>query len=277
MPTHFHCPEPIRVKVAKVKSHNLLRSLVFDRLTIPVKAFLRGFLLIRLPRFRQYLWRPAACSLVIVSVFLFLAFSYIKTATHSIMQLLPDWLSFSGAILVPMVYVIVIVSCSWLVGFVAIIISSPFLGSLSSQTEEHEYGAAIIADESLIRSAVSAYKRELTKLRYHLTVLLAALIIGLILSPIAPLIWLIVGAWLTAVQFVDHASENRGLPFSHTRTLLRQNPGPTIVFGSLAVGLLALPFFNILVIPASVCAGTILWNVLHESPAKHPPTATNRQ
>ncbi len=260
-----------------MKSPNLLRGLVFDRLTIPVKAFLRGFLLIRLPCFRQYLWRPVACSLVIVSVFLFFAFSYIKTTTHSIMQLLPDWLSFSGAILVPMVYVIVIVSGTWLVGFVAIIISSPFLGSLSSQTEEYEYGAAIIADESLIRSAISAYKRELTKLRYHLTVLLASLIIGLILSPIAPLIWLIVGAWLTAVQCVDHASENHGLPFSHTRTLLRRNPGPTIVFGSLAVGLLALPFVNVLVIPASVCAGTILWNVLHELSEKRTPTATTRQ
>ena len=257
--------------------HNLLRGLVLDRLTIPVKAFLRGFLLIRLPRFRQYLWRPVACSLILVSGFLFFAFNYIKTATHNIMQLLPDWLSFFEAILGPMVYLTVIVTGIWLVGFVAIIIVSPFLGTLSLQTEKHEYGAAIMADESLIRSAISAYKRELTKLRYHLTVLLAALIIGLILGPFAPLIWLIVGAWLTAVQFVDHASESRGLPFSHTRTLLRQNPGPTIVFGSLAVGLLALPFFNILVIPASVCAGTILWNVLHELPAKRTPTETIRQ
>jgi CysZ protein len=88
---------------------------------------------------------------------------------------------------------------------------------------------------------------------------------------------MIVGAWLTAVQCVDHASENHGLPFSHTRTLLRRNPGPTIVFGSLAVGLLALPFFNVLVIPASVCAGTILWNVLHELSEKRTPTATTRQ
>ena len=125
-----------------------------------------------------------------------------------------------------------------------------------------------------MKSAISAYKRELTKLRYHLTLLFIALIVGLILSPIAPLVWLIIGAWVTTAQFVDYASENRGLPFTHTRALLRANRSATIIFGSLVVGLLALPFLSILVIPASVCAGTLFWKYLHDLPAEPPSMAT---
>ena len=246
---------------------------MLDPVIIPLEALLRGFHLIRQPRFRQYVWRPAACSLIIVAVFSLLALSYVQIAVDSIAQLLPSWLSFLASILATIVRVALIVFSAWLVGFVAVIISSPFLGPLSSQTEVSEFGSTFIADESLIKSAVSAYKRELIKLRYHVGFLVTALITGLILAPIAPLIWLIAGAWLTALQFVDYASENRGLPFSHTRSLLRRNPISTIVFGGVVVSLLAFPFLNVLVVPASVCGGTILWNVLHESPAKSPSRA----
>ena len=248
---------------------------MFHQLTTPVNALLRGFFLIRQPRLRYYVWRPIACSLIIVSVLVFFTFRYVMSVAQSIVQLLPDWLSFLGSVLVPILYVAAIVASGWLVGFVALIISSPFLGSLSSRTEAHEYGVAINTDESLINSVSSAYKRELSKLRYHVSLLFIALIVGLILSPIAPVIWLLACAWLTAVQFVDHASENRSLPFTYTRTLLRANPAPTIVFGSLVAGLLALPLLNVLAIPACVCSGTILWHVLHELPEKSSPTITH--
>ena len=246
---------------------------MLDPVIIPLEALLRGFHLIRQPRFRQYVWRPAACSLIIVAVFSLLALSYVQIAVDSIAQLLPSWLSFLASILATIVHVALIVFSAWLVGFVAVIISSPFLGPLSSQTEVSEFGSMFIADESLIKSAVSAYKRELIKLRYHVGFLVTALITGLVLTPIAPLIWFVTGAWLTALQFVDYAPENRGLPFSHTRSLLRRNPIFTIVFGGVVVSLLAFPFLNVLAIPASVCGGTILWNVLNELPAKSPTRA----
>jgi len=250
---------------------------VVGQLRIPVNALLRGFFLIRQPRFRHYVWRPMACSLLTVSMLVLFTFSYVMSAAESIMHLLPDWLSFLGSILVPILYVTTVLASGWLVGFVALIIASPFLGSLSSRTDAHENGVVINSDESLTDSFISSYKRELSKLRYHVTMLLAALILGLVLSPIAPIIWLLVGAWLTAIQFIDHASENRNLPFSHTRKLLRANPGPTIVFGSLVAGLLALPFLNIFSIPACVCGGTILWNVLHEPHEKSSRVTTFEQ
>ena len=83
-----------------------------------------------------------------------------------------------------------------------------------------------------------------------------------IVNVAAPFLWIAFGAWMLAVQFVDYAAENRGLDFRDTVALLRANRVAAFGFGTPAALLLAIPFAALVVIPAAVCGGAILWRRL---------------
>jgi CysZ protein len=236
-----------------------------------VRIFLDGAGIAHDRRLVRYTWIPALIALVVISVGLTFAFSYLTDLSRFLIALLPEWLDFLGMVLTPLLYLLGLLIGAWLLGLLAVLAASPFLGDLSIAVERLKYPDAPAHPPDFWPGVGIALKREARKLRYHLPRLLGVCIITLIplLNALSPFIWFFFGAWTMAVQFADYPAENRGLPFTDTLAHLRRNRALALGFGGCATLALAIPVLNFLLIPVAVAGGTLLWHTIQ--PTKDQP------
>lgn len=229
-----------------------------------VDCFRRGAKLAGAKSLRRFVWAPVAVAAALVFLLLAAGYMLVEDAVAWIMGFVPGWLDWLVYVLAPLFHVLGILFAGWLFGFLAVVLASPFLGPLSAQAEQEEFGTGPENDESALRALVGALAREGRKLGYHLPRLLVVFLLSLV--PIvnlgAPVLWFVFGSWMLAVQFVDFAAENRGLDFRATISTLRRDRAAAFGFGIPAALLLAVPFAALLVIPAAVCGGAVLWRRL---------------
>ena len=233
-------------------------------LALGLECFLHGAKLARSKPLRAFVWAPLVASLVTVGLLLGVGYALVGDAVAWLVAATPAWLNWLGAVFGAVLYVVGLIVAGWLFGFIAVLVASPFLGALSAAAEREQFGTAPAYNQSFVRAAATALGREVRKLRYHLPRLAGVFVLTLIpvVNVAAPVLWLAVGAWMLAVQFVDYAAENRGLEFVETVGLLRANRAAAFGFGALAAVLLAVPFAALVVIPAGVCGGGLLWRRL---------------
>ena len=235
---------------------------------VGLRSFAEGFTLARHPALRHYVWLPMLVSLVVCVLGLYLAFDYLIDATDRWIASLPEWLSWLDLILTPLLYVAGVLGGAWLFGLLAVLIASPFLGAFSLALERVRFGSAPEIATSIWMDIGSSIAREVRKLAYYLPRLLAVFLITLIpvVNVIAPVIWLLFGAWTLAVQFVDYPTENRQRPFRETLSMLKSNRAAALTFGLCATAALMIPLLNFLLIPVAVAGGTLLWRSLETDP-----------
>jgi len=234
---------------------------------IGVRAFVDGARIAKRADLLHFTFIPALISLVVIGTGTWLAFEQIGQWGTALSDRLPSWLGFLDSILIPLLYLIGVVLGIWLFGLLAVVIASPFLGNLSSAVERKVYGSA--PDELLPwwRTITSTLARELRKLGYHLPRLLGVFLLTLIplVNAVAPVIWLLFGAWTMAVQFVDFPVENRQQSFRTTLAALRRRRAAALGFGLCTALVLAIPLLNFVLIPVAVSGGTLLWHYLEEA------------
>lgn len=236
---------------------------------IGVTAFVDGLREAGRAELRPYIWLPAATSLLVICTGLYLGLGYLSAATEALLATLPDWLGFLSWILTPLVYLLGVLAGAWLFALLATLLASPFLGSLSIALERLRFADPPSVETGLWTDISNSLSRELRKLLYHLPRAVAVLLLTLIpvVNAVAPLIWLLFGAWTMAVQFADYPTENRQRPFRDTLSLLRSNRAAALLFGLLSTGVLMIPLLNFLMIPVCVAGGTLLWRALSEPTA----------
>lgn len=241
-------------------------------------SFLAGLGLLRRAGLRRFVWAPMAVAAVVLAPLLFYGYGQAQTLSAWALAALPSWLDWLVAVLWPVAALLALVVASWLLGFVAALVASPWLGMLAAQAERAEFGDAVEVGESVAALIINAWRRELQKLRYHMPRLAALLLLPLVpgFNLVAPFAWLVFGAWLLALQFVDYASENRGLPFAATRALLAEHGAAALGFGSLAALALAIPLAAPVVVPAAVCGGAVLWRRLQPAAAQEAAGTSGR-
>ena len=213
---------------------------------------------------RRFVWAPVAASLVCVALLLGVGYTWVADASGWVVAATPTWLSWLGHVVAALLYVLGLIVAGWLVGLIAVLVASPFLGALSAGAEQEQFGTAPSHAPSMAAAVSQAFRREARKLRYHLPRLAAVFLLTLVpvVNVGAPVFWFVLGAWMLAVQFVDYAAENRGLDFAETLAVLRANRAAALGFGAVAGTLLAIPFAALVVIPSAVCGGALLWRRL---------------
>lgn len=223
-------------------------------------AFNVGVTLIRQPRIRSFVWAPALVSLLVIGLSLALTFAQIDAGVAWLMDRLPDWLSAVGYVLRPIAYVLSVLLATWLYGYIATIVASPFLGLLAARVERELTGAEGILEQGLMGTAVAAIARELRKLLYYLPRALGLLVLTLVplANVAAPLLWLLFGVWMVAVQYADYTTENHGRPFRQTLTWLRAHRAAAVGFGAPTFAILSVPLLNFIAVPLAVVGGTAL-------------------
>ncbi|MCY3811426.1 MAG: sulfate transporter CysZ [Gammaproteobacteria bacterium] len=233
-------------------------------LALGASCFVDGAKLARSKPLRRFVWAPLLASLVCVALLLGVGYTWVADASGWVVAATPAWLDWLGHLVAALLYVLGLIVAGWLVGLIAVLVASPFLGALSAGAEREQFGTSPSHAPSVAAAVSDALRREARKLRYHLPRLIGLFVLTLIpvVNVGAPFFWFVFAAWMLAVQFVDYAAENRGLDFAETLAVLRANRAAALGFGAVAGALLAIPFAALVVIPAAVCGGALLWRRL---------------
>lgn len=225
---------------------------------------MRGFKMLREPKIRLFVALPLTINIVIFAVLMTLGFDLLGTGIAAIMGWLPQWLSFLSWILWPLAVVLVLAIAMYTFSTVANLIAAPFNGLLAEKVEEKLTGKEVQGRETLIAALASfprSILREIQKLLYYALFALLVLVLSFIppISPFSGVLWFLLGAWMLSLEYCDYAMDNHGLSFAESKRRLRAARSSTLPFGLMVMLGTMIPIVNLIIMPAAVCGGTLLW------------------
>ncbi len=233
---------------------------------------MRGFSLLKLPGIRLFVILPLLVNTLILGSLSYLSLSWIGDWIDKIVNWLPEWLNFLSWLLWPLAVILVLAIIMYFFSTIANLIAAPFNGLLAEKLEEHLTGKEVSGRETISQAMASfprSIGRELRKLLYYLGFALLTLIASLILSPAAPVLWFCLNAWMMAVEYCDYPMDNHKLSFKEARKRLGNQRATSFSFGALVMLGTMIPILNIVIMPAAVCGGTLMW-VERLNKARHP-------
>ena len=235
----------------------------------------KGLRLICKPRIRRFVLIPLTVNIVLFAALLyglFLGFDWLRMELDG---WLPDYLDWLAYLLWPFYLISAILIPVF--GFVLIgnLVASPFNGLLAEAVERHLTGNTATTDsgwKALAAEIGRTIRSELRKLGYTLVRIVPILILLWIpgVNIIGSLLWVVFGAWLMAIQYIDYPMGNHGLGFREQRQLLAQRRFLSLSFGASVVIAMMVPVLNFVVMPASVAGATALWLDVFEQDHKPP-------
>lgn len=226
----------------------------------------RGLQMLPNPTIRHFVIVPLAVNLIFFISALWALFSNFNDwVNYLVTSFLPDWewLNFLYYILWPLMAALVLVVVYYSFSIVANIIAAPFNGMLAEKVEKHLRGETISDGgwKEIIAEIPRTIGRELAKLAYYIPRLLVLVIISFIplINLISPILWLLFGAWMMAIQYCDYPMDNNKVSFIKMRELLKSDRLTSIGFGGLIQLGMMIPILNLFLMPAAVVGATIYW------------------
>ncbi|MEM9101569.1 MAG: sulfate transporter CysZ [Pseudomonadota bacterium] len=224
----------------------------------------RGFQLITKPGIRQWVIVPLIINLIVLGTAISIALNQVQALvdwTHSYLD--GSWLSGLSVIAAPLIWVFAIFLSAMFVFYVFAIvanwIAAPFNGPLSEAVEAYLTGTANPASWSqVVTDLPRVLAREWQKLLYYIPRALLMLF-ALFIPIIGPLLWFLFSAWMMSVQYADYPMDCHKVPFKKAIKLLKTQRWQSISFGGSVMLLTMVPFINLLVMPAAVAGGTLMW------------------
>ena len=222
---------------------------------------LEGFKLLTKPGIRQYVLMPMFFNILIFAVFIIYGLGLALEYQADLSEWLPDWIDFLSWATVPVFLVIALLIMAY--GFTTLtnIIAAPFNALLSEKVEavlglpsSNAEGGMAGFMKSIPRSISREVKKFISNLKWLLLMLISLLIPGVnILS-------FLVGSWLMAIQYLDYPADNHQLSYDEFLAKIKTQKLSSIGFGSSIMLVSMIPFANLIIVPAAICAGTILWH-----------------
>jgi CysZ protein len=144
------------------------------------------------------------------------------------------------------------------------LLAAPFNGFLAAAVEQHLTGQQLESGgglKELPKEFAAAITGELRKLGYFLprAVALGLLFLVPLINILAPVLWLLFGAWMLALEYLDFALGNHGMTFPRQRAILSQRRFLGLGFGTAVLLVTALPIINFIAVPMAVAGATKLW------------------
>jgi CysZ protein len=216
------------------------------------------------PSLRLFVLIPLVVNILIFGTLISLGFSYLAELMDSLLASIPDWLNFIQWILWPLIGLTVSLITGYLFTSVALIIASPFNALLAEKAEELVTGQAVDSLEGLGAALLAVPRgimRELAKLIYYVPMAVFVLILSFIpgLNTVAPVLWVLLGAWMMSIQFVDYPMDNHQLSFADVKEAVRSRRLSSMGFGGLVALCTGIPIVNFFIVPAAVVGATLLW------------------
>ena len=227
-------------------------------------CLLRGARLLRHPKLRAFVIVPLIVNVLIFSALITWGLGNLFTWVDGWMAWLPDWLGFLEWVLWPLIGIAVALVTGYAFTAVALLIASPFNALLAEKAEELITGEPVAGLEGLGPALMSVPRgvfREIAKLLYYVPMAVFVLIVSFIpaVNAIAPLLWLLLGAWMMSLQFVDYPMDNHQRSFRDVRAAVARERLSSLGFGGLVAACASIPVVNFFVVPAAVVGATILY------------------
>jgi len=226
------------------------------------RYLVRGFELIRQPGLRAFVIIPLLLNTIVFGGLGFFAIDEFAGWLDALMQGVPTWAAFIRYLLWPLFVLLLLVVSAWSFTIIGNIIASPFAGILAEKTEAiltRDVSPTAFDWKTLPAITARSLKREFSKLLYYLGWTILIVIVSMLVSPIAPLLWFVFGAWMMAVQYVDYPFDNHQLSFAELKRWLAANRMLALGFGAAVLAVSVIPLVNLVVIPAAICGATALW------------------
>ncbi len=174
---------------------------------------------------------------------------------------IPGWLGWLVWLLWPLFALTALLLVFFTFTFVANIIGAPFNGLLAERAEAVLTGKLTGSSNlSLWREIISAPVEELRKLVYFLLLVVPVLLLFLVpvVQALVPLVWIGLGAWVLALEYLDYPLGNRGIRFRDQRRLLAAHRWRMLGFGAGTLAMTLVPGLNFVAMPAAVIGATAL-------------------
>lgn len=198
---------------------------------------------------------------------------------------LADLSEFGLTLLIWLLRLLLSVTLLLLTGFVllqfGVVLGAPWYGQLSQQIEQMQVQSSATIT-SITTISIHPAQEIWRAISYELKKLAILLVVGtpLLLSHLFPGLGTLVAtgggialaATIVCLDFLDGALERRRLRFRQKLGVIRQTFPASAGFALVCLGLVSIPFLNLLAIPVCVAAGTLFYceQVLPQEPRNHP-------
>ncbi|HBF07650.1 MAG TPA: hypothetical protein DHW71_07155 [Gammaproteobacteria bacterium] len=234
--------------------------------------------------FRQLTNRKIFASIIIpcvihVSLLLglgFALFTWLSGFMSWSLPELPAWLAWAqeglGGALDVILWVLAFVIAVGFVAFgltlittIAHFIASPFNGWLSTNVE-NQIRPVQHPEFTLWQMFKMGLSRELQRLKYWLARAAVLAVLSLIflwvpvINSMVSFMWMIFGAWMIGLQAVDYVADNNGVDFKSTVAACKTAKMSVLSLGAILMGMMLVPFLNLISMAIGVISGTYLWN-----------------
>ncbi|MFV2059650.1 MAG: sulfate transporter CysZ [Gammaproteobacteria bacterium] len=234
-------------------------------MTNPIKGaqyFIRGLGLLNQSGVRRYVIIPFLLNISIFAVLMYVAAGYFNDLLDWIISFLPEALSWLTWILWPLFFIIGLLIFSFSFSIIANLIAAPFNGFLAFAIEEKLTGTPPPSSGlSLSAEIILSFKNAIRNLLYSIMWAIPIVIVSFIpvINIVIPFLWLIYGAWMMSLQYMDYPMGNYSMSFKNIRANLAEKRILTLGFGGITTAATMIPIVNFLVMPTAVAGATILW------------------
>ena len=211
---------------------------------------------------------PTLLNLILFSAATWLAAAWVSDWLNWLIASVPDWLEWLVWIIWLMFVLLALVIYSFTFTVFANLIGSPFYSIIAERVIALERGLTDktpTSTKALLATAWGSFRRELQIIAYMLprTIGIALLTVMISFVPIinilAPLIAASWAAWSLALQYMDYPGDSDELSFTQVRQRAGKQRLLSLSFGLSALVAAAIPLVNLLLLPATVVGGTLLW------------------
>jgi|TARA_B110000211_G_scaffold102044_1_gene118736 CysZ protein len=236
-------------------------------LTTP-SVILEGFKLLWHRRIRWLVIIPTLINLILFSAATWFAAVWVSDWLSFLIASVPEWLEWLVWIIWLLFALLALVIYAFTFTVFANLIGSPFYGIIAERVIALERGDSNEMQTSasaLLTTAWSSFRRELQIIAYMLPRTIGIALVTLVISFVplinilAPLIAASWAAWSLALQYMDYPADSDELSFTEVRQRAGKQRLLSLSFGLSALVAAAIPLVNLLLLPATVIGGTLLW------------------
>ncbi len=232
--------------------------------------FIRGALyplqamgLLMQPGIRRFVMLPLGINFIVFTLFFMFGLTSFSAWMEMLAPALPDWLQWIEWLLWPVFIIALLVTGFFASLLLASLIAAPFNDMLSQAVEQH-LGHKPAADDAWIQALkdiAPSLLHEARKLGY--VVLLATPCLLLFVIPginlFAPIIWLLFGSWMLAMEYIDIPMGNRKIRFRELHQRMQEQRALCLGLGGALMLLTLVPVLNFFTMPIAVAAATQLY------------------
>ncbi|WP_461537769.1 sulfate transporter CysZ [Spongorhabdus nitratireducens] len=242
-------------------------------LTEGVKYFITGIRLLPKPGIRAFVILPLLANLLVFSGMIYYGSSQFSDWMSGFMGSIPGWLSFLEYVLWPIFALTIAVAVFFLFTIVANLIAAPFNGLLAERIQQQHAPDSLpqtFGMKDWMMLVPRSLSRELQKIMYYLPRALLLLVLTFIpvINLITPILWFLFSAWMLAIQYCDFAADNQQISFKAMLRQLKDDWGGSLGLGICLSLAMLIPGVNLILMPAAVIAGSLLWCQRHAAEAE---------